>query len=50
LRLRGKGLPVRDGCRGDQYVRLTIDVPAGLTEQERKLYRKLRELRAGESR
>jgi len=31
-------------------VRLTIDVPAGLTEQERELYRKLRELRPWESR
>ncbi|MGI9861803.1 J domain-containing protein [Moorella naiadis] len=45
LRLRGKGLPTRDGRRGDQYVRLTIDIPAELTEEERSLYRQLKELR-----
>lgn len=40
LRLKGKGLPTRDG-RGDEYVLVTIDIPPHLTEQERDLYRQL---------
>jgi len=45
LRLRGKGLPSRDGRRGDHYVRLTIDIPTGLTEEEKRIYKRLKELR-----
>ncbi len=45
LRLRGKGLPGKDGARGDQFVRVIIDIPASLSEQERRLYRQLKELR-----
>lgn len=40
LRLKGKGLPAKDG-RGDEYVRIIIDVPPNLTEEERELYRQL---------
>lgn len=40
LYLRGKGLPKKNG-RGDEYVRLKIDIPAQLTEEEQQLYRKL---------
>lgn len=47
LRLRGKGFPVKGGGRGDQYVRLVIDLPADLSEDEKSLYRKLHELRKG---
>lgn len=47
LRLKGKGLPLKDGGRGDQYVRLAIDIPASLTKEEYKLYQQLRELRKG---
>jgi molecular chaperone DnaJ len=48
LRLRGKGLP-RFGQRGrgDVYVRLAVRVPERLSEEERKLWEKLRALRAG---
>ncbi len=41
LRLRGQGLKRRDGTRGDQYVKLKINVPVTLTEKERELYRAL---------
>ncbi|AGL02739.1 DnaJ C-terminal domain-containing protein [Desulfoscipio gibsoniae] len=46
LRLRGKGLPVREG-RGDQYVRIKIDIPGQLSAEEEQLYRQLAELRKG---
>lgn len=43
LRLRGKGLPKKDGSRGDQYLRIVIDIPAQPTEEELALWRKLAE-------
>lgn len=45
LRLRGKGLSSKGGGRGDQFVRVVIDIPAFLTEQERELYQQLNELK-----
>jgi curved DNA-binding protein len=45
LRLKGKGLPLKEGGRGDQYVRLKIDIPANLSEEEKKLYHRLKEIR-----
>lgn len=47
LRLRGKGFPASGGGRGDQYVRVVIDIPAHLTGEEKELYRRLKELREG---
>ncbi|MDH7498668.1 MAG: DnaJ C-terminal domain-containing protein [Syntrophomonadaceae bacterium] len=47
LRLQGKGLPRKDGTRGDQYVRLVIDIPRQVDEQQRALYEQLRRLRRG---
>ncbi|MEG6512646.1 J domain-containing protein [Desulforamulus ruminis] len=47
LRLRGKGWPRKQGGRGDQYVKVVIDLPAHLTEQEKELYTKLADLRKG---
>jgi len=41
LRLRGKGWPQKAGARGDQYVKIEIDIPASLNEEERKLYEQL---------
>src|SRR5215470_2731550 len=41
LRLRGQGLNVRGGGRGDHYVRLKIVLPKELTEAERKLFQEL---------
>lgn len=46
LRLRGKGLPRRDG-RGDIYVRVQIDIPEHLTAEEEQLYRQLAALGKG---
>ena len=46
LRLRGKGLPIKNG-RGDEYVRLKIDIPARLTEEEQQLYRQLAAISGG---
>jgi curved DNA-binding protein len=46
LRLRGKGLPRRDG-RGDEYVRVNIDIPEHLSAEEERLYRQLAALRKG---
>jgi DnaJ-class molecular chaperone len=41
LRLRGHGLNMRGGGRGDHFVRLKIVVPKELTEDERKLFQEL---------
>ncbi|HEY2384105.1 MAG TPA: J domain-containing protein [Terriglobia bacterium] len=41
LRLRGQGLNVRGGGRGDHFVRLKIVVPKELTEAEKKLFEEL---------
>ena len=37
LRLRGKGLPTASGSRGNEYVRIMIEVPAKLTSEQEKL-------------
>jgi len=48
LRLRGKGLPEKVGSnRGDEYVRIRIDIPDNLTEEEREIYSRLAVLRKG---
>ncbi|MFZ5647709.1 MAG: DnaJ C-terminal domain-containing protein [Bacillota bacterium] len=46
LRLRGKGLPAREG-RGDLYVRVKIDIPTHISAREEDLYRQLAELKKG---
>lgn len=43
IRLRGKGFPGRKGQAGDLFAELQIVVPEELTEEERKLYEKLKE-------
>jgi DnaJ-class molecular chaperone len=42
LRLRGRGLNRRKGGRGDEYVRLRVEVPREVTDEERRLYEELR--------
>lgn len=37
FRLRGKGVPKQSGERGDQHVRIFIEVPSATTERERQL-------------
>lgn len=50
LRLKGKGFPAAGKGRGDQYVRVVIDIPASLTGKEKALYQQLKELREGSER
>jgi curved DNA-binding protein len=47
MRLRGKGLPrkPKDTERGDLYVRLQVQVPKDLTDEEKELFTKLAEMR-----
>lgn len=46
LRLRGKGMPVhdREGAYGDMFVRIKVTVPADLSEEETRLFSRLREI------
>jgi DnaJ-class molecular chaperone len=44
LRLKGKGMPSNEG-RGDQYVRIRIDIPEFLTEEEKGIYKQLANLK-----
>ncbi len=41
LRLRGKGLVDANGTRGDQLVRIIVDVPRRLTRRQKKLVQEL---------
>lgn len=36
LRVRGKGVPQRDGSRGDQFCRVLIHLPPDLSDEEKK--------------
>ncbi|MCA9555311.1 MAG: hypothetical protein KC933_35085, partial [Myxococcales bacterium] len=47
FRLKGKGFPSMDGrVRGDQRVRVVVETPSALTQQEQQLYEELAELEA----
>lgn len=41
FRLRGLGLPMGDGTRGDLFVQVTIQVPANLTPEQKDRWEKL---------
>jgi len=41
LRVRGRGLPTRGGARGDLFVVTRIEVPAKVSDPERKLWEQL---------
>ncbi|MBU2575442.1 MAG: J domain-containing protein [Elusimicrobia bacterium] len=43
LRIAGRGLPDKDGSRGDLYATIRIDIPQSLTPQQTELFRKLKE-------
>jgi curved DNA-binding protein len=43
LRLRGQGLPDRQGKRGDLYARIRVDMPPALSDRERALWEELRQ-------
>ena len=38
LRLRGKGMPKRDGTNGDFFVRVRIEIPRHLSEKQKELW------------
>lgn len=44
LRLRGKGMPKKDGTNGDLYVRVRIEIPRQLNEQQKALWEELSKL------
>ncbi|MHA0035543.1 DnaJ C-terminal domain-containing protein [Deinococcus sp. PESE-13] len=44
MRLRGQGWPKKNGGNGDLYVRLNLTVPKDLSDAEKELYTKLRDL------
>jgi curved DNA-binding protein len=41
LRLRGRGLPTRDGGRGNLYATVEVAVPKDLSDEQRDLFEKL---------
>lgn len=41
LRVRGRGLPHREGAKGDLIVETTIEVPGNVSDSERKLWEQL---------
>lgn len=47
LRLKGKGFPVykKEGQHGDLFVTLEIQLPTGLSEKEKQLFRELQKIR-----
>ncbi len=44
LRLAGKGYPTGNGDRGDQLVEIQVAIPKEISEEERELYEKLRQV------
>ena len=44
LRLKGKGLPKKDGSYGDMYVRVKVKLPKTLTSEQKKLWQDLADL------
>ena len=44
IRLRGRGYPRGDNARGDLYAEIAVVVPGEVSEEERALYERLREI------
>jgi molecular chaperone DnaJ len=44
LRIKEKGLPDRNGRRGDMFVQIKITVPKNLSEEEKRAFEKLKEI------
>ena len=44
LRIRGKGMPKRDGTNGDLYVRVKVEIPRHLTQKQKDLWQELAQL------
>ncbi|MFA6434837.1 MAG: DnaJ C-terminal domain-containing protein [Elusimicrobiales bacterium] len=43
LRIPGRGLPRKDGSRGDLYAVIAVDIPPSLTSHQTELFRKLKD-------
>jgi DnaJ-class molecular chaperone len=44
MRLRGQGLNIRGGGRGDHFVKLRIAVPKKLSDEEKRLFEELQKV------
>lgn len=44
MRLRGRGMPRKDGGYGDLYLQIVVDIPGEIKPQAEELYRKLAEI------
>ena len=44
MRISGRGLPKKDGSRGDLYAVIEIDIPDCLTREQEDLFKKLKKL------
>ena len=44
LRIKGKGMPKRDGTNGDLYVKIKINIPKRLTSKQKDLWQELAKL------
>jgi curved DNA-binding protein len=47
LRMRGQGLPRGDGTRGDLLLRVRIEIPRALSDEERAAWERLRDMDTG---
>lgn len=43
LRLQGKGMPTLRGSKGDQYVKIEVEIPKKLSKKAKELFERLRE-------
>jgi DnaJ-class molecular chaperone len=41
LRLRGQGLPIKGGGRGDLFAKISVEVPPSVTDRERAIWEQL---------
>jgi len=48
FRLRGKGWPQKSGARGDEYIKIIIDIPNKLSQEVTDLYQKLAQAKSKE--
>lgn len=50
LRMRGKGLPrLRSSYRGDQLIRIIVDIPTSLSKSEKNIYNELEKISGSKS-
>ena len=47
LRLRSKGWQEKGGARGDEYIKVIIDIPRTINQEEEEIYHHLADLKKG---